>query len=196
MDPKELPTRELLDCCLQTNGDAAWAEFVERIRPTIQGVIYKRLCRRGAPDPGLIQDLTNATFVKLLPALPRFQWQGEGQFFGWVKQTTLSAVGDWVRKLKPEDADGEALNTVEDRRFSEEQVLVSLRCKEIEQRLKGTNATEREIDIFWFYYRYGYTAREIANMPAVNLTEKRVETILARLVRQLRRETLGASAGE
>lgn len=191
-----MPMRELLDCCLRTRDDAAWSAFVARIRPTIVGVIYKRLCRRGAVDPWLIQDLTNGTFVKLLPALPKFEWQGEGQFFGWVKQTTLSAVGDWIRKLKPQEDEDDELNTVEDTRFSEEQVLLKLRCNQIEQRLRSMDATEKEIDIFWFYYRYGYTAAEIANMPEMNLSEKRVETVLARLVRQLRRQTHGAAARE
>lgn len=196
MDVNAMPIRELLECCLRTNGEAAWGEFVERIRPTIQGVIYKRVCRRGLPDPRLIQDLANSTFVKLLQALPNFKWQGDGQFFGWVKHVALSAVEDWYRKPRREETGEEVLNTAADSRFSEEKILLKLRCDEIEQSLNAIDATEQDIDIFWFYFRHGYTSREISEMPGIQLTEKQAETILARMVRQLRRKMGGTSSSE
>jgi RNA polymerase sigma-70 factor (ECF subfamily) len=195
MDRKAMPIQELLEHYLRTDDEAASKELVERIRPTIQGVAYKSL-RRHPINYGsiqeLVRDLTNETFVKLWPALPRFEWQGEGQFFGWVKKITINVVEDWRRKQKCEDPEEEVLNTPEQGMSFAERSQV----KQIEEWLKGMGEAQQDIDIFWFYYRYGYTAKEISNMPEINITEKRVETILARLVRQLRRKTQKASSGQ
>jgi RNA polymerase sigma-70 factor, ECF subfamily len=45
---------------------------------------------------------------------------------------------------------------------------------------------ERDRIVFWLYYRQGYTAGEIAGLPAVALTVKGVESLLYRLTAALR----------
>ena len=44
----------------------------------------------------------------------------------------------------------------------------------------------RDRTAFWLYYRQGFTAKEIAGMPAMNLTVKGVESLLFRLTAVLR----------
>lgn len=195
MDPKKMSMRELLECCLNTKEEAAQTEFVARITPTIQGVAYNMVRSWRFPGSGLIQDLTNSTFVKLLPALPNLEWRNEGQFFGWVRKITLSAVGDWMRKQKPEDP-ADNLDMVEDNRSTGQQIVCGIQCSEIEKFLRKTGATEKEIDMLWLFFVYDYSAREISEMPTINLSENRVETILARLVRYVRRGMDGPSSSE
>jgi RNA polymerase sigma-70 factor, ECF subfamily len=194
-DYKAMPIQELLEHYLRTGDDAAAKELVERIRPTIQGVVYKSLRRHSinyGPIQELIRDLTSDTFVKLWPALPRFEWQGEGRFFGWVKKITINVVEDWHRRQKIEEPEEEALNTPEQGVSCAERIQLN----QFEEWLNGMGEAQQNIDIFWFYYRYGYTAKEIGNMPEIDMTEKRVETILARMVRQLRRKMGKGSSGE
>ena len=185
VDFKGMPIRELLQYCLN-NVDAAWIELLARLNPTIRRVVRNRVCLWRSPDPELIKELTNIAVIKLFQVLPKFEWQGDGQFFRWVKIVTLNAVEDWIRIQKPEVSMEEALG-IEDKKYSEERMRLKLRCDEIEGCLKKLNATDTEIDIFWFFFKYGYSAREISEMPDVNLSVRKVEALLARLIRQLRR---------
>jgi hypothetical protein len=43
------------------------------------------------------------------------------------------------------------------------------------------HATERDRQIFWFYYVNGMTAKEIASLPSIDLTPKGVESVLKHL---------------
>jgi RNA polymerase sigma factor (sigma-70 family) len=133
-----------------------------------------------------MQDLTNSTYIRLLQALPKFKWEDEARFFGWIKKVTLSTVEDSFRRPAPE-IPVEDLDAFENRKSSEAQILRELRCNEISRCLQEITTSELEIDIFWYRFHQGFSAREISEMPCVGLSEDRIETILARLVRQLRR---------
>ena len=106
---------------------------------------------------------------------------------------TLNTVEDSLRIKKPEDP-VENLDMFAEHTSSEKQIVLDLRCNEIDQCLHKIGAADLEIDIFWLHFRDGYTAKEISEMPYVVLHEDRVETILARLVRQLRREIGGGGS--
>src|SRR5690349_8832942 len=43
MDIKNIPLRELVEYCLKEEDEGAWSEFDQRVRPTIRGVVAKRL---------------------------------------------------------------------------------------------------------------------------------------------------------
>jgi RNA polymerase sigma factor (sigma-70 family) len=193
MDPKTLPTRELVSHCLQTSDEAIRSEFVARTSPTIRGVIYRRISRSGIPSRESMQDLTNSAYIRVLQALPKFKWENEAMFFGWIRKITLSTVEDSFRRPAPE-VPAEDLDAFENRESSEKQMLLELRCNEISDHLRVITASELEIDIFWYHYHQGCSAREISEMPRVNMSEDQVEAILARLVRQLRRRLGGGNS--
>jgi RNA polymerase sigma-70 factor (ECF subfamily) len=48
------------------------------------------------------------------------------------------------------------------------------------------DSLERDRTVFWLYYRQGYTAGEIAALPAMKLTVKGVESLLYRLTSAVR----------
>ena len=54
--------------------------------------------------------------------------------------------------------------------------------QEIENAVEGSS---REKTIFRLYYQQGYSAREIATIPAIGLSTKGVESLIGRLVKQL-----------
>jgi RNA polymerase sigma-70 factor (ECF subfamily) len=193
MDFEQLPIRELMDHCLRTEDQAAWSEFFKRITPTISGVVYNRIARCGRPDRGLAQDLVHDTLLKLLDknkdALRRLEWRHEDAIYGYVKVIASRVVADHFRKRKiVEETLEENLQAAEDSRFSQERLLNNQQCAKVEQVLEKLDVISMEKDIFRFYFQSGFTAKEIGAMADVNLSVKRVETILSRLVRRVRAE--------
>ena len=65
---------------------------------------------------------------------------------------------------------------------------------EIDQRLAATE-TDRDRNIFWLYYRQGYTARDIASIPNLGLTQKGVESCIYRLTQSVRNTVAGSATG-
>lgn len=190
MDLTTVSIRDLLEHCLRSNDEAGWNEFLRRITPTISGVVYNKVSRWGRPDPGLVQDLVHDTLLKLFDkdkaALRRFEPQHENAIFGYVKVVASRVVLDY--ECPPEESLEEGENTMEDEKSSEADLFLKVQCAEIECCVEKLDAAPIEKDIFWFYYRSCYTAKAIAEMPGVNLSVKRVETILARIVRQVKAE--------
>jgi hypothetical protein len=54
-------------------------------------------------------------------------------------------------------------------------------------------ASDIHRQIFWLHYRQGMTAKEIAGLAYLGLSEKGVESVLFRLVRLVREEFAGRS---
>lgn len=190
MDLKTISIRDLLEHCLCSNDEAGWSEFLRRITPTISGVVYNKVSRWGRPDPGLVQDLVHDTLLKLFDnekaALRRFEPQHDNAIFGYVKVVACHVVADYKHPREESLEEGE--NAIEDEKSSEAEMFLKVQCAEIERCVEKLDATQMEKDIFWFFYRSRYTAKAIAEMPGVNLSVKRVETILARMVRQVKAE--------
>jgi RNA polymerase sigma-70 factor (ECF subfamily) len=53
--------------------------------------------------------------------------------------------------------------------------------------------TERDKLVFLLYYRQGFTAKAIAELPGIQLSEKGVESCLLRLTRHLRQHIVGSA---
>lgn len=204
MDYRTLSVQELLRLCLESDDQAAWREFVRRVQPTIVRVIRKTLIRIRpwkVSSPQEIDDLVQETFAKLFAnnarALREFDSRHENALFGFVKVVASNVAHDHVRKLmsdkdgagrEPEDLDkaqhvaasgfGSAKTAERDIRMAEIQ-----RCLES---LASDPNYARDCAIFWLYFRQGYTAKEISELPGIGLSVKGVESVLLRLIRVLR----------
>jgi len=61
--------------------------------------------------------------------------------------------------------------------------------REIDEQLATVSepaARDRDRQIFWLYYRHGMTARAIALIPGIGLTQKGVESAIVRLTNHVR----------
>jgi RNA polymerase sigma-70 factor (ECF subfamily) len=69
--------------------------------------------------------------------------------------------------------------------------------EQLDQKLRSAPEIipERDRALFWLYYRQGYTAEEIAGLPAVGLTAKGVESALRRVTVWLRAEVARGKPG-
>jgi RNA polymerase sigma-70 factor (ECF subfamily) len=63
--------------------------------------------------------------------------------------------------------------------------------REIDEAIDRIAASKRDKTVFLLYYRQGFTALAIAQVPGIELTAKGVESCLHRLTAQLREHMAG-----
>ncbi len=201
MDPRKLSTQELVSFCLDSQDEAGWTEFVRRFQPLIAGVVNRCVCRRSRPNPSLVDDLVQDTYLKLCrnnyKALRNFEFQHDNAFFGFLKVVAANVAEDHYRR---EEADkhggGREEVDIEDVRLthpfrprSSQLAELAILMAEIERclaELVSEPNFARDHAIFWLYYRQGLTAKAIAQLPAISLSIKGVESTLLRLTRWVR----------
>jgi RNA polymerase sigma-70 factor, ECF subfamily len=198
MDLRKLPAQELLQLCLQSGDQATWLEFVRRFQPLITCVIIKSIRRWTNPEPALVDDLVQDTYLKLCAnnfrALREFDCQHEHALFGFLKVVASNLVQDHFRSSysqkrgsgkEEEELDQIQIVAPSSSSFSESADR-NILIREIKQCLE-THAAEpnftRDYAIFWLYYQQGLTAKAISELPTIGLSVKGVESTLLRLTR-------------
>ncbi len=201
MDPLKLSAQQLVQLCLDSQDEAVWTEFVRRFQPLIAGVVNKCVLRRVGPNPALVDDLVQDTYLKLcannFKALRNFEFQHENAFFGFLKVIAANAVEDYYRGFRSlKRGSGRQEEDIEEVRSAtpanpglyqpvEREILLG----EIKQCLAEQAAEPnfvRDYTIFWLYYGQGLTAKAISKLPGIGLSVKGVESTLLRLTRLVR----------
>jgi RNA polymerase sigma factor (sigma-70 family) len=204
MDPRKLTDEELVRLLLATRDEdlraELWVEFWRRFQPVIARVVFKRLSR--SPrwiDRADLDDLVSEVFLKIctnnFKVLRDFEFRHENALRGFLKVMAAHLVEDYIRKRKSEKEGGgqtpenidDLLQPPSDRSHGVASIFNSFRMNEIEnclQRRKGEPNFERDCKIFRLYYRDGFTALEISQLPDIGLKNvKGVESALLRLVK-------------
>lgn len=190
---------EILNACLETGSEAAWASFVQRFQPLIAASVSRVARRYGNPVPALIDDLIQETYLRLCKdncrSLRDFRAQHDEAIFGYLKVIATSVALDYFRSRSTHKRRGEIEDdgTHPEAITSSATIEQSALIQELDQRLAATES-ERDRAIFWLFYRQGYTARDIASMPNLGLTQKGVESCIYRLTQSLRR-VLASTSG-
>jgi RNA polymerase sigma-70 factor, ECF subfamily len=201
MNPQELSAQELVQLCLDHNQKAAWEEFVRRYQPAIARVVRRSVCRWATPSHALVDDLVHDTYVKLMGnncrALRDFHFQHDNALFGFLKTVASNVVIDYFRNQYNEKRGGgqehvsleQATIFVPASRSSSQQAGREIMIHEIDEVLKSQTSEPnfvRDYCIFWLYYRHGFTAKAISQLPGIPLEVKGVESALLRLTRLVR----------
>ena len=203
MQHDEIPIRDLLGLCLSSNKQELWQEFVRRTQPLIASVIMNTIRRWQQPAPSLVDDLIQDTFLKLFAqdrkALRGIKNEFEYTIVRYLKVVALNVTIDHFRHPENKVEEVELTDPVLPPAPDGMDRLEFARMKEqIQTRLEKLSSSpiyERDVAIFWFYYEQGYTAKEISQLPNVELTVKGVEAVLQRLTAFLRADG-SASAAE
>ena len=204
MDPRKLTDEELVRLLLATRDEALredlWVEFWRRFQPVIARTIRRRVLRYTRwVDPGWVDDLVQDTFFKICKdnykVLRKFEFRHENALPCLLKVMAANVVEDDIRKRNsskegggqaPEDIDN-LPQPPSDRSSAVESIFSSFRMNEIEnclQRRKGEPNFDRDHKIFWLYYRNGFTALEISQLPDIGFKNvKGVESVLLRLIK-------------
>ena len=196
MAQDEIPIRELLQLCLSTDAEEQWREFVRRTQPLIASAIINTVRRWKQPDPSLVDDLIQTTYVKLFEndkkALRAIRNEYENTIFGYLKVIAANVARDHFRKPENKADEIELSDAVLPPGPKDHERLEILEKKEQVQRILETLSTSetyhRDVAIFWLFYEQGYSAKEISLMPHLKLTVKGVEAVIHRLRRYLRGE--------
>jgi RNA polymerase sigma-70 factor (ECF subfamily) len=190
MDVNKLSIRDLLQLCLDSGGEDAWCDFLSRIQGPIAAVISRTLGKLS--QRSTVDDLVQNTWVKLFDndraALRRIKNEHENSIFAYVRRAAFNMAQDHIRGLVP-DVSLDELITFEPTNSKWTDVFKDLRRDEVDRYLKALSSDpnfERDYAIFWLYYEQGYSAREISELPSVNLGESGVEGVLLRLARDVK----------
>jgi RNA polymerase sigma-70 factor, ECF subfamily len=203
MNYSELNSQELISRCVSSREPEAWEEFVKRFQPLIAGVVARAAMRWTQISAALIDDLIQETYLKLCTEefrrLRDFESHHEGAIYGFLKTVAYNVTMDY---FKVHHASKRGANLASDADFdttleatgreslADEQILVH----EIEALLVRISKNERDRSIFLLYYRHGFSAKTIAGIPGIELTQKGVESCLLRIVKQLQQHVAGARA--
>lgn len=166
-------------------------------------VIINTVRRWKQPDPSLVDDLIQDTYVKLFAndkkALRAIKNEYENTIFGYLKVIASNVVRDHFRQPVNKADEIELSDAVLPPGPDERERLEFLDKKDQVQRILDTLSSsetyQRDVAIFWFFYEQGYTAKEISLMPHLGLTVKGVEAVLFRLTRYVRERLKGAQDG-
>jgi RNA polymerase sigma-70 factor (ECF subfamily) len=206
MDPRKLTDEELVRLLLATRDEDLcadlWVEFWRRFQPVIARTLRRRLTRytRWA-NPDWVDDLVQDTFLKIckddFKALRKFEFQHQDALYGFLKVMADHVADDDNRKKRSDkEGGGQSPENIDDLtqppsdRFSAaHSMLNNLRMSEIEnclQQRKSEPNFVRDHKTFWLYFRDGFTASEIYELPDIGFKSvKGVESALLRLSKWL-----------
>jgi RNA polymerase sigma-70 factor, ECF subfamily len=189
---------EILHACLETGSEAAWTAFVRRFQPLIASSVSRVVRRYGTHNPALVDDLCQETYLRLCKencrSLREFEARHDEAIFGYLKVIATSVALDHFRTRTSQKRRSEVEDdgTNIEASVPESGIERATLLQQLERQLASTE-TERDRTIFWLYYRQGYTARDIAAMPQLGLTQKGVESCIYRLTQALRSAVLGSA---
>jgi RNA polymerase sigma-70 factor (ECF subfamily) len=194
-----LAAAEILNACLEIGDEPAWTAFVQRFQPLIAASVARVVRRYGVVSPALVDDLIQETYLRLCKdncrSLREFKARHDEAIFGYLKVVATSVALDYIRSRSTQKRGSEVEDdgTHPEASTSSAVVEQTALIEELDQRL-ATTESERDRTIFWLYYRQGYTAKDIASLPGLGLTQKGVESCIYRLT-QLLRNAFGTDTG-
>jgi RNA polymerase sigma-70 factor (ECF subfamily) len=196
---------ELIRKCADSKDEPAWRELVRRFHPVIAAAVLRTARRACEPPRQLLDDLIQDTYLKLCNnhcrLLRSFQPAHSNSIYGFLQVMAANVVHDHFKAERAEKRGaGRQMESISERAQSNPGASATvarssdamgrqLRLREIDEvlaRVSEGRDQKRNCMIFFLYYRQGLTASEIAALPALGLTTKGVESILARLTHLIR----------
>jgi RNA polymerase sigma-70 factor, ECF subfamily len=205
VDYSTMTVEKLLGACGHTQNAEAWGEFIRRSHRLIAIVAQRTARRWGERSNQALDDLIQETYLKLCANAPQLlrmsHSTSEAAFYGYIKVLTVNLVHDHFRAERtlrrgsdmqraPTPEVGEnGIRDTPNRGSGSNEGERTILLREIDMCLRaiapGPNAN-RDRRVFWLYYRVGLSARAIAELPAVGLTTKGIESILRRMTQYVR----------
>jgi len=203
MDESGDAVNELAGCCATSTDPADWKRFLRRCTP-VASLTAMRIARMwtGSSSPAVVEDIVQEIFLKLCEQdrriLREFKPRGEDSFLGLLRIVSASVASDYFRRQQSAKRGGRAVTASLDEPASPAPVTAdqtpvihrSVLFAELDGKLRSAPEIigHRDRSIFWLYYLQGFTAEEISQLPAVDLTAKGVESALRRITQWLRHQ--------
>ena len=201
-----LPLIDVVLLCAGPCDDEAWDEFVSRVTQPLSIAIMRTASMWGAPSRALVEDLMQATYLKLWQGgrtlLLEFAIDRPEAILGYLKRIAANATHDYLKHRRSQSSGGENwhVSTFDvdaeagrEAHGSSEAIERKILLTEIDEHLKRCLTEpdqERDRLIFWLYFLQGMTTREIASLPGIGLGAKGVGSVIERLKRSVREQIL------
>jgi RNA polymerase sigma factor (sigma-70 family) len=202
-----LSLKDLVCLCAGPCDDDAWEEFVSRVGRPVGLTVMRTVSLWREPSQSLIEDLIQATYLKLWEdgcrLLQDFAIQHPEAILGYLKKTAANATHDYFKHGHSQSSGGDqphvSTSDVEpeasqDIHGSQEKIDRGVFLKEIDEHLKRCLTgpdQERDRTIFWLYFRQGMSTKEIASLPTIGLGAKGVGSVIERLKHSIRQQIVG-----
>ena len=203
-----LSLKDLVCLCAGPRDDEAWEEFVSRVGRPINLTIVRTARLWDEPSRSLVEDLSQATYLKLWEGgcrhLRDFAIQHPEAVLGYLKITAANVAYDYFRHVNSQSAGGDkphvSTSDVDpeagsERHGSQEKIAFEIFLNEIDEYLKHCLTgpdQERDRTIFWLYFRQGMSTKEIASLRTIGLTAKGVGSVIDRLKLDVREQIVGS----
>jgi RNA polymerase sigma-70 factor (ECF subfamily) len=197
---------EALICACAEGKPAAWQEFMQRFHRIIALTAYRVARRWVADSEAVVSDVAQETYLKLCADSARILREvdcpGPDAIAAFLKVVTTNVAIDYFKRQHADKRGGFRINqsleyaereggaAVPAVRVSPERKMLLDQVEACLLAVTPAETRERDCTLFWLYYRQGWTAKEIAGLPAVGLSMKGVQSTLHRLT-QLVRNRLG-----
>jgi RNA polymerase sigma-70 factor (ECF subfamily) len=204
MNEPRTSVNDLAKACSHSADAAEWQQFVSRCAP-LASLVALRTSRMWVSHPttATVDDIVQEVFLKLCEQerriLREFEPRGEDSFLGLLRLVTASVANDYFRRIYSAKRGGKVVTMPlmdDDVQLPLDSARPAARMHQaalfahLDQMLRSAPqaVSDRDRALFWLYYRQGYTAEEIAQVPATGLTAKGVESALRRVTTWLREQ--------
>jgi RNA polymerase sigma factor (sigma-70 family) len=204
-DYKDAAPAHLIHGCVR--GDAAaWREFIRRYHSIIALTVCRVAHRYVEWSPQTVEDLAQDTYLKLCAddarVLRGLRLEHPNAVFAFLKVVAKNVAEDYFKKkvnlnslLAPLEEAREPTGPGPRVLTPAERALLISQLESCLLALLSPETRDRDILIFWLYFRVGLTAKQIAIVP-LGLSEKGVESALHHMIQLLRnRLQRGATDG-
>ena len=195
MNYSDLSLAELVTICAAESAPEAWETLIRQTQPLVASVVLRIARRWGYDSPAMVEDLVQEVYLKLCAngcrLLRQFDARHPDSFWGYVKVLSANLATDYFRsQVAQKRSTGMNDAAIADRVAApasdpDRQVLLGQIDTILDSQLPQASRS-RDRMVFRLYYRYGMTARAIADIPAVGLNVKGVESLVLRMTQMIR----------
>jgi RNA polymerase sigma-70 factor (ECF subfamily) len=182
---------------LENRKSAPWGDIIRIFWRPIASAIVKTLRRYDDVDPDEVDELIQETYLRVCAndyrLLRETRADRPEQLFAFVQAIATTTTLDRYRNITTKRRGGDSTVIPIDSSVAEEgdssnaerKLTRDLLLAQIDRQLQNYDRRDRQI--FWLYYRQGFTAKDIAAIPAFGLSPKGVESAIHRLTSEIRR---------
>jgi RNA polymerase sigma-70 factor, ECF subfamily len=189
MDPAQPDFSQMYEACLRYHQGCE--EFFCRLHPVFERIASRVAHQFGAaPDVDDVVQEINLKFVSSGPVILPLVPAEPAAALAYFSVVAANAARDFFRARNATKRGAQQTVSLTDSIMCvmpaaglHSAVERNLLMTQIEECLRGTR---RDQIVFRLYYRQGFTAKEIAAIPALDLTVKGVESLIHRIALQIR----------
>jgi RNA polymerase sigma-70 factor (ECF subfamily) len=196
----------LVRACASTHDSDAWDEIVCRFHRPISLSIIRTALRWGHAPKEVVDDLVQETYLKLCAdrcrLLAEFAVQHPDAVIPYVKTMAVNLAHDHFKGLHSQKrGSGQSSKSIAEAGSAaelaapqgqaaiEREVLLTQIDSHLDTCSTGPDR-ERDREIFWLYYQQGMSAKSIAALPTMGLTDKGVESVIFRLTQLIKKRII------